>query len=55
MTWFHVGFAFGLGAIAAMMVACITVIIIGAIRCTMEERRQLKAMADNIRGWEGTD
>ena len=55
MTWLLIGFAFGLGAVAAMVVACITLIIIGAIRNVIEERKQLKAVADEVKGWEGTN
>ena len=64
MTWALVGLLFGFGFMVAAMlavsgavvlVACITLIIIGAIRNVIEERKQLKAVADEVKGWEGTD
>jgi len=55
MTWFVVGFAFGLGAIAATLMAGLAIILLGAISTEREARRKTREAMCRVKGWEGTD
>lgn len=54
MTWVLVGFAFGIGAIAAVVVAGLAVIILGAVAVSREGQRKTQEALEEYQGWEGT-
>ncbi len=53
MTWAFVGLCFGLGFMAAVMLAVSGAVVLAA--CVSAIRGEEDRVADEIQGWEGTD